>query len=230
MMSRTATAARQLEPETLRLLVSAGGAGHADCGGELVLSEKHGRAFVDAGVEQVVAVAQNQNDGRITDRGPGVLPVVLPVVVSGDSVQRAFEVGCASAQEKMTGPLASRGCVLLPEDKPHDVPIFSPIPGASRDDAAAGAVQRAAPPTFVGRACDQLNASSPSSDIVSRRSAGCAAQECSGGVGGGLRAARVGASTPWSGSATTQNASSHGPRRRRLEKVQRRRCHRSRQR
>ena len=153
--------AKQLEPETLRLLVSAGGAGAC----RLVVvnscqSEKHGRAFVDAGVEHVVAVAQNQNDGRITDRAARAFCRSFYLsLVSGDSVQRAFEVGCASAQEKMTGPLASqRLFVLLPEDKPHDVPIFSPIPGTFRETTPPPVPSNAlAPPTFyVGRAYDQL--------------------------------------------------------------------------
>ena len=153
--------AKQLEPETLRLLVSAGGAGAC----RLVVvnscqSEKHGRAFVDAGVEHVVAVAQNQNDGRITDRAARAFCRSFYLsLVSGDSVQRAFEVGCASAQEKMTGPLATqRLFVLLPEDKPHDVPIFSPIPGTFRETTPPPVPSNAlAPPTFyVGRAYDQL--------------------------------------------------------------------------
>ena len=59
--------AQALEPKALRNRVSACGA----C--KLVVlnsckSEDVGRAFVAAGVEHVVAVAQNQNNGRISDR------------------------------------------------------------------------------------------------------------------------------------------------------------------
>ena len=153
--------AKQLEPETLRLLVSAGGAGAC----RLVVvnscqSETHGRAFVDAGVEHVVAVAQDQNDGRISDRAARAFcrSFYLSLVL-GDSVRRAFEVGCASAQEKMTGPLATqRLFVLLPEDKPHDEPIFSPIPGTFRETTPSRPPSNAPPPPtfYVGRATDQL--------------------------------------------------------------------------
>ena len=153
--------AKQLEPERLRLLVSAGGA--AAC--RLVVvnscqSEAAGRAFVAAGVEHVVAVAQNQNNGRISDCAARAFCRSFYLsLVSGLQVRRAFEVGCASAHEKMEGPLASqRPFVLLPEDKPHDEPIFERIEGTFRETTPLPVPSNAlGPPTFyVGRAYDQL--------------------------------------------------------------------------
>ena len=92
--------AKQLEPERLRLLVSAGGA--AAC--RLVVvnscqSEAAGRAFVAAGVEHVVAVAQNQNNGRISDRaGIEFCRAFYRSLASLDTVRTAFDVGRAAAQ------------------------------------------------------------------------------------------------------------------------------------
>ena len=153
--------AHALEPKALRNCVSACAAGTC----KLVVlnsckSEDVGQAFVAAGVEHVVAVAQNQNYGKISDRAARAFCRSFYLsLVSGDPVQMAFEVGCASAHEKMEGPLASqRPFVLLPEDKPHDEPIFERIPGTFRETTPPPPPSNAPPPPtfYVGRATDQL--------------------------------------------------------------------------
>ena len=151
--------AKAVEPEALRRLVSAGGAGAC----RLVVvnscsSEAAGRAFVAAGVPHVVAVAQSQNDGRISDRAAGAFCQAFYLsLMSGDSVRTAFDVGCAAAQQTVRGALASqRLFVLLPEDKPHDEPVFSPIPGSFRETTPPPPPSNAppAPSWYVGRASD----------------------------------------------------------------------------
>ena len=147
--------AQTLDPKVLRNRVSA-------CGAEtcklVVLnsckSEDVGRAFVAAGVEHVVAVAQNQNNGRISDRaGIEFCRAFYRSLANMDSLRTAFDIGCAAAQNAH-GEMGSDGrFILLPEDKPHDEPIFSEIPGSFHETTRPPPPSNAPPPPtfYVGR-------------------------------------------------------------------------------
>jgi len=144
--------AQTLDPTVLRNRVSA-------CGAEtcklVVLnsckSEDVGRAFVAAGVEHVVAVAQNQNHGRISDRaGIEFCRAFYRSLANMDSLRTAFDIGCAAAQNTQ----GSDGrFILLPEDQPHDEPIFSEIPGSFHETTRPPPPSNAPPPPtfYVGR-------------------------------------------------------------------------------
>ena len=147
--------AQALEPKALRNRVSACGAGTC----KLVVlnsckSEDVGQAFVAAGVEHVVAVAQNQNNGRISDRaGIEFCRAFYRSLANMDSLRTAFDIGCAAAQNAH-GEMGSDGrFILLPEDKPHDEPIFSEIPGSFHETTRPPPPSNAPPPPtfYVGR-------------------------------------------------------------------------------
>ena len=148
-----------MEPKALRNRVSACGAGTC----KLVVlnsckSEDVGRAFVAAGVEHVVAVAQDQNNGRISDRaGIEFCRAFYRSLANMDTVRTAFDVGCAAAQNTRKNMASDGRFILLPEDKPHDEPIFSPIPGSFRETTPRVPSNAPPPPTFyVGRDSELL--------------------------------------------------------------------------
>ena len=151
--------AHALEPKALRNCVSACAAGTC----KLVVlnsckSEDVGRAFVAAGVEHVVAVAQDQNNGRISD-GAGIefCRAFYRSLANMDTVQTAFDVGRAAAQNTRKNMASDGRFILLPEDKPHDEPIFSPIPGSFRETTPLVPSNAPPPPTFyVGRDSELL--------------------------------------------------------------------------
>ena len=69
-----------------------------------------------------------------------------------DTVQTAFDVGRAAAQNTRKNMASDGRFILLPEDKPHDEPIFSPIPGSFRETTPLVPSNAPPPPTFyVGR-------------------------------------------------------------------------------
>jgi O-acetyl-ADP-ribose deacetylase (regulator of RNase III) len=152
--------AHALEAKALRNCVSAGGAGTC----KLVVlnsckSEDVGRAFVAAGVEHVVAVAQDQNDGRISDlAGIEFCRAFYRSLAYMHSVRKAFDVGCAAAQNTRKNMASDGRFILLPEDKPHDEPIFSEIRGSFRETTPPPPPSNAhEPPTnFVGRDSELL--------------------------------------------------------------------------
>ncbi|CAH0372307.1 unnamed protein product [Pelagomonas calceolata] len=152
--------AHALEAKALRRCVSACAAGTC----KLVVlnsckSEDVGRAFVAAGVEHVVAVAQDQNNGRISDRaGIEFCRAFYRSLAIMDSVRTAFDIGCAAAQNTRKNMTSDGRFVLLPEDQPHDEPIFSEIPGSFRETTPPPVPSNAPPPPtfFVGRDSELL--------------------------------------------------------------------------
>jgi hypothetical protein len=154
--------ARALEPQALQRLVSAGAGRRHTC--RLVVlnscsSEANGRALVAAGVEHVVAVAQDQNNGKISDHaGIAFCQAFYRSLANMDSVRKAFDMGCAAARKEMRGEVGSDGqFILLPEDEDHDERIFSPIPGSFRETTRPPPPSNAPPPPtfYVGRTSDQ---------------------------------------------------------------------------
>ena len=74
-----------------------------------------------------------------------------------DTVRTAFDVGCAAAQNTRKNMASDGRFILLPEDKPHDEPIFSPIPGSFRETTPRVPSNAPPPPTFyVGRDSELL--------------------------------------------------------------------------
>ena len=154
--------ARALEPQALQRLVAAGAGRRHTC--RLVVlnscsSEANGRALVAAGVDHVVAVAQDQNNGKISDHaGIAFCQAFYRSLANMDSVRKAFDIGCAAARKEMRGEVGSDGrFILLPEDADHDERVFSPIAGTFRETTRPPPPSNApAPPTFyVGRTSDQ---------------------------------------------------------------------------
>ena len=76
-----------------------------------------------AGVEHVVAVAQNQNHGRISDRAGIEFCRVLPMTRLIWTRYDAFDIVGRGANTQ-----GSDGRFILLEEQPHDEPIFSEDP------------------------------------------------------------------------------------------------------
>ena len=150
-----------LAPDSLRVLVSAGG----HCVRLVVVNSCHsepaGRAFVSAGVPHVVAVGSARNAGRVSDRAALTFCKAFYLgIIAGRTVKQAFDIGGAAA---LNAGAPADLFVLLPEGAAHDERIFS---GPGRDGPRRGslAVHRhpaptpsnapAAPTWYVGRTQD----------------------------------------------------------------------------
>ncbi|CAM9196648.1 unnamed protein product, partial [Phaeothamnion confervicola] len=130
-------------------------------------SESVARAFVEAGVQHVVAVSQH-NKARRGRRGWAVMDqtalefthTFYTLLLRGDSVQQAFDIGRERVMASRTHSEEARKFLLLPDGGGSDRHAARPF-----TDAAGGRFADVTPPSspnhcwavtdsFIGRSCE----------------------------------------------------------------------------